>query len=355
MVAMMNGGMIEDIAIIGGLIGVQFVYAGNAVLLSYLMSLGLESLTLVIFTSFATFLILLPLAFYYERYKWPTRVSFKLLIQLLLLSLGGVTLFQSLFLKGINLTSPAMGTAMPNLAPGLIFIIAWIFRLEKVDLSCTYSRVKIIGTFLCVLGALTMSILQSISTTPITAKEGTIQLLSPPNVTFDRHKIIGCLYLLVAILILSSNIVLQAFTLGDFPAPMSLCAITSFFGTFMTAAVQLVEDHEFKTGWPIVGVGDMIAYSLLAGAVNGICLSVNGWALEKRGPVLISMFSPIGTVCSVIFSVVTLGQTINIGSFAGMFLMFTGLYFVLWAKGKEGFAKGGGLESEYDAEKPLLS
>jgi len=35
--------------------------------------------------------------------------------------------------------------------------------------------------------------------------------------------------------------------------------------------------------------------------------------------------------------------------------MFTGLYFVLWAKGKEGFAKGGGLESEYDAEKPLLS
>uniref|UniRef100_A0A0R0JYJ4 WAT1-related protein n=1 Tax=Glycine max TaxID=3847 RepID=A0A0R0JYJ4_SOYBN len=288
---------------------------GNAVLLSYLMSLGLESLTLVIFTSFATFLILLPLAFYYERYKWPTRVSFKLLIQLLLLSLGGVTLFQSLFLKGINLTSPAMGTAMPNLAPGLIFIIAWIFRLEKVDLSCTYSRVKIIGTFLCVLGALTMSILQSISTTPITAKEGTIQLLSPPNVTFDRHKIIGCLYLLVAILILSSNIVLQAFTLGDFPAPMSLCAITSFFGTFMTAAVQLVEDHEFKTGWPIVGVGDMIAYSLLAGAVNGICLSVNGWALEKRGPVLISMFSPIGTVCSVIFSVVTLGQTINIGRY----------------------------------------
>lgn len=68
MVAMMNGGMIEDIAIIGGLIGVQFVYAGNAVLLSYLMSLGLESLTLVIFTSFATFLILLPLAFYYERF-----------------------------------------------------------------------------------------------------------------------------------------------------------------------------------------------------------------------------------------------------------------------------------------------
>jgi hypothetical protein len=39
-----------------------------------------------------------------------------------------VTLFQSLFLKGIKLTSPAMATAMPNLAPGLIFIIAWTLR-----------------------------------------------------------------------------------------------------------------------------------------------------------------------------------------------------------------------------------
>ncbi|KAK7330768.1 hypothetical protein VNO77_24967 [Canavalia gladiata] len=350
---MMIGGMMEDITIVGGLIGVQFVYAGNAVMLSYLMSLGLNSLTLVIFTSFATFLLLLPVAFYYERCKWPKKVSFKLLVQLLLLSFAGAT-FQSLFLKGINLTSPTMGTAMPNLAPGLIFIIAWIFRLEKVKFSCTYSRVKIIGTLLCVLGALTMSIMQSISTTPRPAKEGKIQFPSP-IVNFDREKIIGCLYLLAAILILSSSIVLQAFTLGHFPAPMSLCALTSFFGTFMTVAFQLLEDHQFITGWPFVSVGDMIGYSLLAGAVSGICLSFHAWALEKRGPVLVSMFSPIGTVCSVIFSVVTVGDTINIGSVAGMFLMFTGLYFVLWAKGKEGHTYRGGPDNEFDAEKPLLS
>jgi len=65
---MVNGGLVEDVAVIGGLIGVQFIYAGNALLFSYLMSLGLESLTIVAFTSFATFLILLPFAFYYERF-----------------------------------------------------------------------------------------------------------------------------------------------------------------------------------------------------------------------------------------------------------------------------------------------
>jgi len=83
-------------------------------------------------------------------------------------------------------------------------------RLEKVNLSCTYSRVKIVGTLLCVLGALTLSIMQSLSVPPNSSKVGTIQSPSPPpNVTFDRQKLIGCLYLLVAILILSTNIVLQ--------------------------------------------------------------------------------------------------------------------------------------------------
>jgi len=56
---------------------------------------------------------------------------------------------------------------------------------------------------------------------------------------------------------------LQAFTLGEFPAPMSVCAITSIFGGFITSAAQLIEFHEIKTGWPLVSVGDMIGYSIL--------------------------------------------------------------------------------------------
>lgn len=46
-------------------------------------------------------------------------------------------------------------------------------------------------------------------------------------------------------------------------------------------------------------------------------------------------------------------------SLLGMFLMFTGLYFVLWGKGKEEISTGDNdnknLESESDVEKPLLS
>ncbi|KAK7406264.1 hypothetical protein VNO78_07887 [Psophocarpus tetragonolobus] len=355
MVEKMNGVAMEDVAISGGLIGIQLIYAGNAVLMSYSMSLGFSSLTIIILTSLATFIILFPIAFCFERSLWPRHWNFKLITQLLLLSFGGLV-FQYLFLKGINLTSPAMGTAMPNLAPGLIFTIAWTSGLEKVNLGNKYSKLKILGTLLCVLGALTMSIMQSINSTSATDLNPTVQLQSTPSsVTLDLQKIIGCFYLVVAVFILSTNVVLQAFALGDFPAPMSLGAITSLLGAFMTAIAQLLENHKLKTGWLLVRSGDLIGYFVLAGAVSGICLSFNGWALKKKGPVFVSMFSPIGTVCSVIFSVVTVGETVSIGCLTGMFLMFIGLYLVLWAKGKEGHADGNGLESECDEETPLLS
>lgn len=83
-------------------------------------------------------------------------------------------------------------------------------RLEKVNLSNKYSQVKILGTLLCVLGALTMSIMQSISD-PETVKNATVELTPPlpSGLAFDIQKILGCLYLVVAVFILSSNVVLQ--------------------------------------------------------------------------------------------------------------------------------------------------
>ncbi|KAK3008444.1 hypothetical protein RJ639_014442 [Escallonia herrerae] len=377
-------GLAEDVALIAGLVVMQFMIAGNTVALSYFMSLGLHPSSLIIPSAFATFLVLSPIATYFER----------------------VTLFQSLLLKGINLTSPAMATAMPNLAPGLIFLIAWAFgyNLETVKPNCMYSKIKVVGTLLCVVGAVTMSLSQSVMNGHL-AKEDGLSSPSPPaddHNMFDEQKIIGCIYLLASVLVLSSSVVLQASTLTEFPAPISLCAITSLFGAILTLVVELIQGHHIETGWPLLSVHELIGYSLLvtslpsvvlviwffidvvtwltmatcrlsavdsnskaitygyvqqAGTVTGACLSFNGWALKKRGPVLVSMFNPIGTVLSVIFSIFA-GDTIGLGSISGMLLMFTGLYFVLWAKGKEGIPLedvNSASKNESDAEKPLLS
>ncbi|KAK9020826.1 hypothetical protein V6N11_010838 [Hibiscus sabdariffa] len=214
MVVYIKRPLLEDVAIIGGLVGVQFVYAGNSVLHAYLMSLGLRPFPIVIcFTlASATFFILSPFAFYFERSQWPNRLTLKFITQLVLISFGG---------------------------------------LEKVVLSCLYNKVKIAGTFLCVLAAITMSLMQSIVSS------------GDYNGIFNKHKIIGCMYLMAAVLVLSSNVVLQAKTLGDFPAPMSLCAITSLIGVIITSLVQLFEIHDLQWGSPLVSGWDLLGFSLL--------------------------------------------------------------------------------------------
>ncbi|XP_044487400.1 WAT1-related protein At5g47470-like [Mangifera indica] len=340
---------LEDLAIVSGLIVVQFLYASNSVLMSYLMNLGVSPLSTVIFSAFVTFLLLSPAAVYFERKNWPQQLSLKLIFQLILISIAGVALFLTLFLEGVKLTSPVMATAMPNLSTGFIFVIAWTLRMEKVDLNCLYSKVKILGTLLCVIGALTMSLMHSTAH----VKEAADRTASgSPAMMFDREKIIGCMYLLAAVFVVSSNVVLQAITLVDFPAPISLCAITSLIGVVITAAVQFIQEHKLDFGWEFK-FAEIACCSVLVGLINGATLSFNGWAMKKRGPVLVSVFIPMSTIISVVFTTVTLGDTIDIGSFAGMILMFCGLYFVLWAKRKETYSNS--LESEFDAERPLLS
>lgn len=86
-------------------------------------------------------------------------------------------------------------------------------RLEKVKLSCKYSKCKIAGTLLCVIGALIMSIMHSTISDHFETEPTLVSPSASPshhhNNSFDEDKIIGCVYLISAILVLSSVVVLQ--------------------------------------------------------------------------------------------------------------------------------------------------
>lgn len=62
-----KGEMVEDVGVIVGLVAVQFLYAANSILLGYFLNLGFRPSSLIIFSSFATFIILSPLALAFER------------------------------------------------------------------------------------------------------------------------------------------------------------------------------------------------------------------------------------------------------------------------------------------------
>ncbi|KAJ4865986.1 WAT1-related protein [Raphanus sativus] len=358
---MMKKETLKEVGIIGGLVGAQVIYAGNSEILSQVLSLGVDPLLVAIFCTFASFILISPLAFLLEREVWPSSLSFKLKTKLVLVSLVGVSLFQWLFFEGMKHTSASMATAMPNLAPAFIFVIAWATGMEKVKLSCMYSRVKMAGTVLCVMGALIMSLMHSSTATSSSLKALPIV---PDDVALDKEKILGCLCLFLSICCLSSSIVLQASILVEFPAPVSMFSVVTLIGGFTTVALQYVVKGSMDMGSAsVIGLKNLVGYAVLGGLVSGGGLTFNAWVIKRKGPVVVSLFSPIATVVCVVVSAFSMDDSFNLGSFVGMALMFGGLYFVIWAKGKEDCGEGDEvkvyeeesvLRTEFDLEKPLL-
>ncbi|KAL6639319.1 hypothetical protein ACP70R_023049 [Stipagrostis hirtigluma subsp. patula] len=319
----------EDGAISLGLVAVQLAGAAYMVAVTPVLALGLDPLFLVAFGSLSTALLTLPFALKLERKKWPLELSNRLLFQFVLLALGGVTGFQALMLHGMKMTSPAIASAMPNLAPGFIFVIAGCLGFERVDLRCRYTRAKILGTVLCLGGAVAMSVLQS----PVVPTGHALHTAAPRP---HGDWVLGCLCLMAAVLVLSGTIVLQAVTMLHFPAPFTLCSVTSLIGAVLTAAFQVVTAGSLSPGTPQISLEIMLSIVLVGGLVSSACIIFQMWALEKKGPVMVSMFSPTQTVGSAIFSALFLGRVMKPGSMLGMVFLFSGLYIVLWAKKKEG-------------------
>ncbi|XP_062188846.1 WAT1-related protein At5g47470-like [Phragmites australis] len=348
----------EDGAISLGLVAVQLAGAAYMVVVTPVLALGLDPLFLVAFGSLTTGLLTLPFALKVERKKWPSELNNRLLLQFVLLALGGVTGFQALMLHGMNMTSPAIASAMPNLAPGFIFVISGCLGFERVDLKCRYTKAKILGTVLCLGGAVAMSVLQSPAVPPGHALHRSMDraAVARPH----RDWVVGCLCLLGAVLVLSGTIVLQAVTMLHFPSPFTLCSVTSLIGAVLTAAFQVVTTGRLSLGTPQISLEIVLSLVLVGGLVSSACITFQTWALEKKGPVMVSMFSPTQTVGSAIFSTIFLGRVMQTGSMLGMVFLFSGLYVVLWAKKKEGQVLAADRmatdqqDNDDDMEKPLL-
>ncbi|KAK9143024.1 hypothetical protein Syun_012424 [Stephania yunnanensis] len=286
---MMNSEYLRELAVLVGLVSIQLVVAVYGVLTSRVMALGLSPYFLIIYGSFATFLFYSPVAFIFER------------------------------------PSVTNGNRISYGKPSLICV-----TFEKVNLKCWYSRTKILGTLLCIIGAILMSFLhasasKSISTSPTDAASA-----------IDKDKIIGTLCLMSAVIIFSSLVVLQAAIVAEFPAPISICAVTAFIGSVLTAILKLFQEHNLEITSPFISTGKVILFALLddhvdmgrpnsayglyglsasqyGGIVGGGCNSFGSWAMKAKGPVFVSTFSPIGTVFSITISAVTLGDIIALG------------------------------------------
>ncbi|KAI5661469.1 hypothetical protein M9H77_20792 [Catharanthus roseus] len=98
----------------------------------------------------------IPLALFLERNKRP-KLTRMILFQAFLVAMFWGSLTQNLYAQSLVMTSATFASAITNLIPAITFILAAIFRLEKFEIKSKAGKAKVIGTLICIGGAMLLT------------------------------------------------------------------------------------------------------------------------------------------------------------------------------------------------------
>ncbi|KAJ9190526.1 hypothetical protein P3X46_001714 [Hevea brasiliensis] len=330
------------------MISLQFGYAGMNIITKVSLNRGMSHYVLVVYRhAFAT-AVIAPFAFIFERKAQP-RITFPIFLQLFVLGLLGPVIDQNFYYAGLKFTSPTFSCAMSNMLPAMTFVMAVIFRMEKLDLKKLRCQAKIAGTLVTVAGAMLMTLYKGPIVEMVWSKHvhPRKSYVTDTTGTTDKDWFKGSILLIFATLAWASLFVLQTKALKTYKNhQLSLTSLVCFMGTLQAIAVTFVMEHKasvWRIGW------DM---NLLAAAYAGIVTSsisyyVQGLVIKKKGPVFATAFSPLMMIIVAILGSFILAEKINLGGVIGAILIVIGLYSVLWGKHKER------MEDPYEIPEPV--
>ncbi|KAL2492741.1 WAT1-related protein [Abeliophyllum distichum] len=181
-------------------------------------------------------------------------------------------LYRNCVFTGVIYSSPTLASAMSNLVPAFTFLLAVIFRMEKLDSRSSRNQI---------------------------------------NYSIQTNWVLG----------------------GIFLATASLCL--SLWNTFQCAMVAFIAERNYPKAWLLRHNIEPVSviYSAVFGNVVTFC--VETWCIYKKGPVFVAMFKPLGIAIAALLGVIILGDRLHVGSVIGAVVIVIGFYGVIWAQAKE--------------------
>ncbi|GMI98430.1 Usually multiple acids move in and out Transporters 41 [Hibiscus trionum] len=104
-----------------------------------------------------TALLLLPAPFFSYRFRVLPPLRFPLLRKIGILAVIGISC-QIMGYTSIIYSSPTLSFAISNLTPAFTFILAILFRMEKVVWNSSSSKAKVMGTIISITGAFVVTL-----------------------------------------------------------------------------------------------------------------------------------------------------------------------------------------------------
>ncbi|XVF58119.1 hypothetical protein PTKIN_Ptkin07bG0037300 [Pterospermum kingtungense] len=322
---------------------------------------GMSYHVFVVYAYALAALVLLPAPFFSYRSIVLPPLTFPILCKIGLLGLIGSS-SQIMGYTGISYSSPTLASAISNLTPAFTFILAIIFRMEKLDWEKTSSQAKVMGTIISIIGAFVVTLYKG---PPIVIAFTPIQPLSSPETNLasgglhsaNPNWVIGGVFLTAEYILVPLWYIVQTQIMKEYPAELTVVFFYNLCVSFIAAIVGLATEKN-ASAWRIKP--DIALASVVCSGLFGSCLNntVHTWALRLKGPVFVAMFKPLSIAIAVAMGVTFLGDTLHLGSLIGATIISIGFYTVMWGKEKEEMAEDcgsvTGVDSASSRKVPLL-
>lgn len=329
----MGGDLAKPVA---AMVVVQVMSAGVNIFYKLAVLDGMDMRVLVAYRYLFASAFLAPLAYFIER-KRRTKLTWRVLVISFLCGLTGGSMAQNLYISGMKLTSATFASATTNLIPGVTFVLALIFRYERLAVRASSGQAKVAGTLLGVAGAMLLTFYKGADITPWHTHVNLVASSSAHHAAdeaADANRVMGSLLCIASCVFYALWLILQANLSRDYPFHYSSTALMCVMSTLQSVALALWADRD-PARWRL-GLDVRLLASAYSGVLaSGVMLVVLSWCVRKRGPLFASVFNPLMLLLVAVLSSLLLGERLYLGSALGAVLIVGGLYAVLWGKGRE--------------------
>ncbi|KAE8735952.1 WAT1-related protein [Hibiscus syriacus] len=180
------------------------------------------SIVIVFDVMFVISVMKLTWKFYLDREMRP-KMTMSIFIKIMVLGL--LEPGQNSYYVGMKYTTATFAAAMYTILPAITFLMAWIFRFEKVNFRSISNHAMVIDTLATVAGAMVMTLMKGLILELLWTKLSinNHEAASKKGTDF-HHTVKGGLMNTVGCFCYACLVVLQAFTLKTYLAELSLTA-----------------------------------------------------------------------------------------------------------------------------------
>ncbi|XP_057512532.1 WAT1-related protein At3g28050-like [Actinidia eriantha] len=321
---------LKEAAPFAAMVVVEWGEVGMVTLAKAALNTGISTFVYLVYYNSLGVVLLFPLFIFRTYRKKQHPLTLALLFRFFLLGLFGRGFLMFGYI-GLKYSSPALAASLANLVPVFTFLIAIIFRMEKIDMKSPSSLAKSLGTVVAVFGAFVVTLYKG---PPIISGTFHSSLHSQALVPQNSNWALGGLLLTIGFFSAAIWIILQAETVKQYPEKVTVVFFFMLFGTMQCAFISSIVERT-PSSWTLRPGIAMIA--IIYSAIFGVVLRFNlvTWCLHEKGPLFVALFKPLGMVIAVIAGLVFLDDTLHLGSVIGAAIIAIGFYTVMWGQAKE--------------------